>query len=55
MLSVGILFAELAHDHPSFFGRVWPLFLVFFVVLIGVVLLLRDRKPPPSQQDDDHV
>jgi hypothetical protein len=56
MLSIGILFSELAHDHPSFFERVWPLLIVLVVALIGGILLLRDRKSlPVDEDDDDHV
>jgi hypothetical protein len=53
MFSIGILFSELAHDHPSFLDRVWPLFIVLAVFLIGGILLLRDRKDTPPDQDDD--
>lgn len=52
MLSIGILFSELANDQPSFFDRVWPLLIVLVVALIGAVLWLRDKKTP-SEDDDD--
>jgi hypothetical protein len=53
MLSLGILFSELAHDQPSFFDRVWPLLMVLAVALIGAILLLRDGKNPPPDEEDD--
>jgi len=52
MFSIGILFSELAHDHPSFFDRVWPLLIVLAVALVGGILLLRDRKPPADGEED---
>jgi hypothetical protein len=53
MLSIGILFSELAQEHPSFLDRVWPLLIVLAVALIGTIVLLRDGKAPPDDEDDD--